>query len=255
MELILIDQTKLKIMLTAPDLLHYELIPDELEHMSCTDRHIRAAFRHIFNDAEAQTGFHTEGERLLVQMFTSKCGGCEIFVTKLGTTVPIQGDSIGSASSDAAALTPGEEALIRQALSCEDEPLQEEMPEAGDIMCDTQHDTPFFHEREGLLPQETALRRVILTVSDIKTLLAVCKRLLATGYTGHSRAYIDENRTPTAFCLCLEVPDGIFYLLPEAYAFLREYGDVSKHRFSELYLTEYGRVLCADKAVETLGPL
>ncbi len=254
MELILINQTKLKIMLTAPDLLHYELIPDELEHMSCTDRHTRAAFRHIFDDAEAQTGFHTQGERLLVQMFTSKCGGCEIFVTKLGAMLPIQEGDSATAGHDTS-LTPGEEALIRQALTCEDEPLQEETSEAGDTMCDIQHDTPAYHEREGLLPQDTALRRIILTVPDMKTLLAVCNRLRAIGYTGHSRAYIDENRTPAAFCLCLEVPDGIFYLLPEAYAFLREYGEVSKHRFSELYLTEYGRVLCADKAVETLGQL
>lgn len=254
MELILIDQTKLKIMLTAPDLLHYELIPDELEHMSCPDRHTRAAFRHIFDDAEAQTGFHTEGERLLVQMFTSKCGGCELFVTKLGVVAPLE-ESISEATLVRdTALTPGEEALIQSALSCEEEQFQDDMPEAGEIMGDIQQkNSPEGVER--LISKDTSLRPVILTVPDIKTLLTVCHRLQDMGYQGRSRAYIDENRTPTAFCLCLEVPDGVFYLLPEAYAFLKEYGDVSRHRFTPLYLSEYGRVLCAERAVETLGTL
>ena len=254
MELILIDPTKLKIMLTAPDLIHYELMPGELEHMSCADQRTRTVFKHIFDDAEAQIGFHTEGERLLVQLFTSKCGGCEIFVTKLGSASPISGDTASHVSTVASALTPAEEALIRRVLDSNDDILQEEFSEVTDPMCEAQHHT-FSYAHEGLMSHDTQLRPVILTVDNLHTLIAVCRRLKSVGYAGCSRAYIDSNRTPTAYALCLEVPDGIFYLLPEAYAFLKEYGTISKHHFSEMYLIEYGHILCSDKAVETLSIL
>ncbi len=85
MELIVIDETKLKIMLTAPDMHHYDL---RAERMSTADEQTRAAFRHIFDDARTRIGFDTEGERLFVQLYASRSGGCEIFVTKLGLSDP-----------------------------------------------------------------------------------------------------------------------------------------------------------------------
>ena len=80
MELIVIDETKLTIMLTAPDMQHYDL---HAERMTTANAATRNAFRHIFNDARQRIGFDTSGERLLVQLYTSRGGGCEIFVTKL----------------------------------------------------------------------------------------------------------------------------------------------------------------------------
>ena len=86
MELIVIGENRLKIMLTGEDMARYDLTePDPLEQSDyCATPHTREVLRHIFADAHSQIGFDTEGERLFVQLYTSKGGGCEIFVTKLG---------------------------------------------------------------------------------------------------------------------------------------------------------------------------
>ena len=86
MELIVIGENRLKIMLTGEDMARYDLTePDSLEPSAhCATPHTREVLRHIFADAHSQVGFDTEGERLFVQLYASKGGGCEIFVTKLG---------------------------------------------------------------------------------------------------------------------------------------------------------------------------
>ena len=86
MELIVIGENRLKIMLTGEDMAHYDLTePDSAEESThSVTPHTRKVLRHIFADANSQIGFDTEGDRLFVQLYTSKGGGCEIFVTKLG---------------------------------------------------------------------------------------------------------------------------------------------------------------------------
>ena len=88
MELIVIGENRLKIMLTGEDMARYDLTePDPLEESAhSVTPHTREVLRHIFADAHSQIGFDTEGERLFVQLYASKGGGCEIFVTKLGDT-------------------------------------------------------------------------------------------------------------------------------------------------------------------------
>lgn len=107
MELIVISKSKLKIMLTDTDMVKYHL---EEEAVDTADARTREIFHRIFEDARASIGFDTEGERLLVQLYTSKAkgGGCEIFVTKLGA-----GDF--SPSNDC------EESLLRRVYACEEE--------------------------------------------------------------------------------------------------------------------------------------
>ena len=83
MELIVISESRLKIMLTGEDMAHYDLADPDAEELA---PHTREALRHIFADAHAEIGFDTEKERLFVQLYASKGGGCEIFVTKLGDT-------------------------------------------------------------------------------------------------------------------------------------------------------------------------
>ena len=81
MELLVISESKLKIMLTAPDMIKYDLTSPPTNSLSLHDREV---LRHLFRDAKAEIGFDTEGARLFVQLYSSKEGGCEIFVTKLG---------------------------------------------------------------------------------------------------------------------------------------------------------------------------
>ena len=80
MEFIIISESKLKIMLSQKDLDKYNIDGENFSICNDTQRH---AFRHVLNDACKQSGFEGNTSRLMVQMYPSKRGGCEIFVTKL----------------------------------------------------------------------------------------------------------------------------------------------------------------------------
>ena len=244
MELIIISQSKLKIMLSPPDMQHYELQADNL---SCATEQTRRAFRHIFDDARSQVGFETEGERLFVQLYASRDGGCEIFVTKMGETQPLSLDvrETNDPGDHTPPLTPAEQELLRRVL-------------ASDI--DTNASTQAFNECMNtqsnfatLTPSVT--QTVVLSLSELSPLLAVCRRLLALAYTGKSLVYIEEDASPVMYHLLLDVPDGGFYLLPDMYAFLKEYGHVGEAGHTQLYLSEHGRLLCGENAVSVLGAL
>ncbi len=251
MELILIDPSKLKIMLTAPDMQHYALDTSRLEGMACTDTHTREAFRHIFHDAEVETGFHTDGQKLLVQMYTSKCGGCEIFVTKLGDEASLYKEAPHHVNGAAIGLSPNESNLIRRALTCKEDPYAEaRAKEASSV----QH-LPSSEANPTSAKHRKSTRKIIVSVENLDTLLSVCRRLLSVGYANPSSAYIEKNQTPPTCHLCLEVPDGVFYTLDETYAFLKEYGTVNSHRHASLLLEEHGQVIRKKDAVSVLGVL
>ena len=60
MELIVISPTRLKIMLTEPDMRRYALSADTA---GCADGETRRSLRRLFDDARKETGFETEGAR------------------------------------------------------------------------------------------------------------------------------------------------------------------------------------------------
>ena len=235
MELIVISKSKLKIMLTPPDMQRYELTDGQ---MDCADEQTRRAFRHIFDDARDQIGFDTEGERLFVQLYTSRGGGCEIFVTKLGA-------KNGTCTYDA--VTPSEAALLRRVMEHNANGMEDiEMNADRDT-----NDTP-------LLPTRVQTSTpVALVFSSISILLSACRRLLTLGDHRDSHAYIlstpSDDQTPC--CLVLSVPRTSLYRLPDTYAFLLEYGRLTDVEPLFLYLREHGRVLCDEDAVSVLGKL
>ena len=79
MELIKISSTQLKIMLTQDDMLEFKLDSAVAEYNG-SDAH--KAFRSILVRAKEMSGFDTGDERVFLQMYPSKEGGCEIFVSK-----------------------------------------------------------------------------------------------------------------------------------------------------------------------------
>ena len=81
MEWIRISQNKLKIMLTAEDARHYELNCEEADY---TDMLTRTAFREILTDVKREADFDASEDKVYIQMYPSKEGGCELFVTKIG---------------------------------------------------------------------------------------------------------------------------------------------------------------------------
>ena len=81
MELILISDSKLKIMLTRDDLRLYSIDCDTLDY---ENTETRRAFWSILDEAKHRTGFDAASEKVFVQVYPSKAGGCEMYVTKLG---------------------------------------------------------------------------------------------------------------------------------------------------------------------------
>ena len=76
MELILISNSKLKIMLSAEDMKEYNI---ECEG-GCA---LRQGLAPVLERARLDCGFDTASGRLLVQVFPSRKGGCEMFVTRV----------------------------------------------------------------------------------------------------------------------------------------------------------------------------
>lgn len=81
MEWIHISPNKLKIMLTAEDAKHYAL---DCKDANYAELATRAAFRDILADVRKKSGFDACEEKTYIQMYPSKEGGCELFITKIG---------------------------------------------------------------------------------------------------------------------------------------------------------------------------
>lgn len=84
MEWIRISANKLKIMLTAEDALHYDL---DCKEPNYADMMAHAAFREMLTDVRRETGFDATDDKTYIQMYPSKEGGCELFITKIGLVV------------------------------------------------------------------------------------------------------------------------------------------------------------------------
>ncbi len=248
MELIIIDENKLKIMLTAPDMAHYELHTDRL---NCANLATRRAFRHLFSDAREQIGFDTSGERLLVQLYTSRGGGCEIFVTKLGPE-----------DQDAPTVIPPDDPDDLRELIALDGPPAPLDPHTSpeDALLDRLR-----QEEEAMnQPKSAATARSLSAVplrtrlvayrfDTVEDVLAACRRLLnsPTPYRGESAAYISDapaQGTAYLFLTVKAIPDD------PAAAILSEYATpCADPEALSLYLGEYGTTVCAEGAVEVLG--
>ncbi len=76
MELILISKSKLKIMLDALDMKKYRIETDTVTAM-------RRGFRPVLEKAGAECGFDIKSGRLIIKVFPSRDGGCEMFVTRV----------------------------------------------------------------------------------------------------------------------------------------------------------------------------
>ncbi len=72
MELIIISESKIKLMLTSHDMEEYG-----------TDENTGHVVRSIMSDVKRKYGYSGMDGRIFVQMYLSREGGCEMFVTKL----------------------------------------------------------------------------------------------------------------------------------------------------------------------------
>ena len=81
MEVLKINENKIKIMLTPEDMKSYKLTASELDYNDSATR--QKVFK-ILEQVKKNYGFDHEGDKLLIQFYPSKDGGSELFVTKLG---------------------------------------------------------------------------------------------------------------------------------------------------------------------------
>ncbi len=80
MDFTLINENKIKIRLSEGDLCEFELEAEELDYSNTETKRM---FWDVLSRAKKATGFNTNGHRVLVQLYPSKDGGCEMFVTKI----------------------------------------------------------------------------------------------------------------------------------------------------------------------------
>lgn len=93
MEFILINENKIKVMLSEEDLDEFEIDAEEMDYSNTETKRM---FWDILSRAKHSTGFDTDGQRVLVQLYPSRKGGCEMFVTKIG----LLSDSFGQNEAD-----------------------------------------------------------------------------------------------------------------------------------------------------------
>lgn len=80
MELILINSEKLKIMMSRDDMAEYDITCESADYRNTETRR---AFWSILDQAKRKTGFDAASDKIYIQMYPSKEGGCEMYVTKL----------------------------------------------------------------------------------------------------------------------------------------------------------------------------
>ena len=81
MEVLKINENKIKIMLSPEDMKNFRLTASELDY---NDSMTRQKVFKILEQVKKKHGFDHEGDKLLIQFYPSRDGGSELFVTKLG---------------------------------------------------------------------------------------------------------------------------------------------------------------------------
>ena len=89
MEYIPINESKLKIICEENDLSAYGISADTLEYGDASSRKF---IEDALEGARRELGFETSKHRVLIQLFPSHDGGCEIFVSKLGLLEDVDPD-------------------------------------------------------------------------------------------------------------------------------------------------------------------
>ena len=84
MELIRISESKLKVMLSPEDMAHYAISCETIDY---ENTETRRAFWDILDIAKHQTGFDAARDKVYIQVYPSRTGGCELYVTKLPDTI------------------------------------------------------------------------------------------------------------------------------------------------------------------------
>ena len=215
MELIMISSSKLKIMLSADDMTKYALGSD----IDYSDQKTRQAFRAILNEAREKTGFDAESEKIFIQLYPSKKGGCEVYITKI--------DDESEHICEIPQKPSEPKGLCKNLERC-----------AGIIPPSKRH--------------AAKERKRAYSFSSLDILISVCRRLISVDWHGQSSAFCDENKI---FYIILKEKFASEHIHPDKISFICEYGENENHNSILKYLSEHGKCFCKSGAVEKLGIL
>ncbi len=221
MELIRISNTKLKIMLSESDMKEYQIG----EEADCAEANTRRAIRTLLELVKDQIGFDTEGEEIFVQLYTSKHGGCELFVTKCDLA-----ETLGKEGAESPSFDPELNKKPRKR-----SPDKVPLPIGG---------------RPSEKPAKVG--RMAFSFASLEELCAACRVLHKMSKDTESTAYIDEE--DRCYLLLSGVGSSAYSRL-DRFSFLYEYGERESVDCLISYINEHGRTLCPSDAVETLGTL
>ncbi len=224
MELILINASKLKIMLDKSDMKEYNIGDDS----DCAGAQTRRAIRTILDRARDQIGFNTEGEEIFVQLYSSKSGGCELFVTKSHLS-----DTVSSAN------------IQDDSVHGDKKSKKRETHQKG-VMCNSL--TP----RNDTLPsgKKHESYKMYFSFGSFEDICKVCRVLRKKMLAVESCAFSDNSGR---FFLSLSTSGMAAYTRLDKLTFILEYGEREKSDATSTYLAEHGRILVKDGAVEVLG--
>lgn len=216
MELILISDSKLKITLTSDDMAQYELDCDTVDY---DNTETRKAFWEILDRAKHITGFDAASDRVFIQLYPSRGGGCEMYVTKLGLLCAERREG----AREDTRMRTGRGESERHALP---HPLPQP-------------------RRDGERDRIGAYR-----FERMDSLLRVCRQLACVGYCDESSAYRDER---DRYYLILRERASVFGTPCAEFTFITEFGTPENADTVRMYISEHGIPLCEGDAVGVLS--
>lgn len=225
MEIIPINDSKLKIMLDERDMKELNIC-DEAD---CANNETRHAIRTILDRARLQLGFNTEGAEIFVQLYTSKSGGCELFVTK--SCMPRQREI--------------------EADRKDEKKQKKRDPQQKRINTDDCH---ALSVRTESLPKSRKYEngQMVFSFDSLHDVCAVCRILQAKNAEVTAVAYRGEADD---FYLVLDNTNLSAYSRLDSLSFILEYGRREHTDYINTYLCEHGKMICPKNAIEILSKL
>ena len=210
MEILMISESKLKVMLTSEDLGQFSLSAKDLDYNNTETKRM---FWDVLGRAKQSVGFDTDGHRVLVQLYPSRDGGCEMFITRLGEVcrTACEGEGDGDTISVISQEKPQK---VRQ-------------------------------KKNAPMPNVTAFG-----FDTMERMLTVCRRLVCMEYKGESEAYLGDDRRCYLF---LSDIDTSAYLPLDEYSFIGEYGTQENVSALRHFVGEHARTICREDAVACLA--
>ena len=222
MDMIRIGDNKLKLMLSAADCRRYNISGED---MDCLDPDSRRALRRLLDDAGSRSGFDAAADKIFVQLYPCRSGGCELFVTRLDAGDGVKDD----AGRRHTAKTRGESLMISK--------IRYSGAAASDITDMTD----------------------IYEFPDLVSVLSVCSRLrpraASSVYFGpRGEYYLLIADRPAQRSPDYGAEPGS-RVRADAEMICGEYDGRRRSAATALYIKEHCDCVCRDTAIQTLGSL